>query len=52
MRIVTGSARGTNLQTLEGEEITRPTPAAVKEAVFSSIQFDIEGRNILDIFAG
>ena len=51
MRIVTGSARGTNLQTLEGEEITRPTPAAVKEAVFSSIQFDIEGRNILDIFA-
>ena len=52
MRIVTGSARGTNLQTLEGEEITRPTPAAVKEAIFSSIQFDIEGRNILDIFAG
>lgn len=51
MRIVTGSARGTNLQTLEGD-MTRPTPAAVKEAIFSSIQFDLEGRNMLDLFAG
>ncbi|MGN1095774.1 MAG: 16S rRNA (guanine(966)-N(2))-methyltransferase RsmD [Eubacteriales bacterium] len=51
MRIVTGSARGINLITLEGET-TRPTPAVVKEAIFSSIQFDIEGRTMLDIFAG
>lgn len=36
MRIITGSARGINLKTLEGED-TRPTPERVKEAVFSSI---------------
>lgn len=52
MRIITGSARGTRLATLEGEEITRPTTEKVKEAVFSSIQFDIEGRCVLDLFAG
>lgn len=51
MRIITGSARGIALQTLEGE-VTRPTPAVVKEAIFSSIQFDIEGRTMLDLFAG
>lgn len=51
MRIITGSARGTSLQTLEGE-VTRPTPAVVKEAIFSAIQFDIEGRTMLDLFAG
>jgi 16S rRNA (guanine(966)-N(2))-methyltransferase RsmD len=51
MRIVTGSARGITLQTLEGEA-TRPTPSAVKEAIFSSIQFDLEGRTMLDLFAG
>ncbi len=51
MRIVTGSARGITLQTLEGEA-TRPTPAVVKEAVFSSIQFELEGRTMLDLFAG
>ena len=51
MRIITGSARGINLKTLEGED-TRPTPERVKEAVFSSIQFDIAGKTVLDLFAG
>ena len=51
MRIITGTARGAVLNTLEGET-TRPTPAKVKEALFSSIQFDIEGRSVLDLFAG
>ncbi|MBO4217385.1 MAG: 16S rRNA (guanine(966)-N(2))-methyltransferase RsmD [Clostridia bacterium] len=51
MRIITGSARGTNLLTPEGTD-TRPTPSKVKEALFSSIQFDIEGRTVLDLFAG
>ena len=51
MRIITGSARGIKLKTLEGEA-TRPTAERVKEAVFSKIQFDIEGRSILDLFAG
>lgn len=52
MRIITGSARGITLKTVPGEEIVRPTTQKVKEAIFSAIQFDIEGRRILDLFAG
>ncbi|MBQ2903256.1 MAG: 16S rRNA (guanine(966)-N(2))-methyltransferase RsmD [Clostridia bacterium] len=51
MRVITGSARGMTLRTLEGDN-TRPTSDKVKEAVFSAIQFEIEGRRILDLFAG
>lgn len=51
MRIITGSARGIQLQTLEGE-MTRPTAERAKEALFSMIQFDIEGRSVLDLFGG
>ena len=51
MRIITGSARGRRLVTPEGLDV-RPTPEKVKEALFSALQFDIEGRRILDLFAG
>lgn len=51
MRIITGEARGKKLITLEGEA-TRPTGERVKEALFSMIQFDIEGRRVLDLFGG
>ena len=51
MRVITGTARGRRLKTLEGNDV-RPTTDRVKEAVFSVIQFDIEGRRILDLFAG
>ena len=51
MRIITGSAKGVRLSTLEGEA-TRPTSERVKEAVFSMLQFDIEGRAVLDLFSG
>lgn len=51
MRIITGKAKGIRLETLEGEA-TRPTAERVKEAVFSMIQFDIEGRRVLDLFSG
>lgn len=51
MRVITGSARGKRLGELEGQE-TRPTTDRVKESVFSIIQFDIEGRQVLDLFAG
>ncbi len=51
MRIITGRAKGLRLETLEGET-TRPTAERVKEAVFSMLQFDIEGRRVLDLFAG
>lgn len=51
MRVITGTARGRVLKTLEGEHI-RPTGDRVKEALFSIIQFEIEGRRVLDLFAG
>ena len=51
MRIVTGSAKGKKLVSLEGDA-TRPTSERIKEAIFSSIQFDVEGRRVLDLFAG
>ena len=51
MRVITGSARGRRLKELEGME-TRPTTSKVKEGLFSIIQFDIEGRRVLDLFAG
>lgn len=52
MRIVAGKARGFRLQTLPGEDTTRPTTERVKESVFSMLQFEIEGRTVLDLFAG
>ena len=51
MRVITGSARGRRLKELTGME-TRPTTDKVKESLFSIIQFDIEGRRVLDLFAG
>lgn len=51
MRVITGSARGRKLKTLEGDSV-RPTTDKVKESIFNIIQFDIEGRRILDMFCG
>ena len=51
MRINTGSAKGTRLETLEGND-TRPTSEKVKEAIFSAIQFNVGGRHVLDLFCG
>ena len=51
MRVITGLAKGRRLDELPGLD-TRPTTARVKEGLFSAIQFDIEGRRVLDLFAG
>ena len=51
MHIITGCARGVRLDTLPGEA-TRPTSERAKEAIFSMLQFGLEGRNVLDLFAG
>ncbi|MBE6781861.1 MAG: 16S rRNA (guanine(966)-N(2))-methyltransferase RsmD [Ruminococcaceae bacterium] len=51
MRIISGTAKGRRLQTLPGSDV-RPTSDKVKEGIFSAIQFDIEGRRFLDLFAG
>ena len=51
MRVITGKARGVTLKTPDGLQ-TRPTTDRVKEALFSVIQFDIPGANVLDLFGG
>lgn len=51
MRVITGIARGKRLVTPDGKDV-RPTSDKVKEALFSALQFDIEGRRVLDLFAG
>ena len=51
MRVISGSARGRRLKELQGMD-TRPTTDKVKESLFNIIQFDIEGRRVLDLFAG
>lgn len=51
MRVITGTARGCRLITPEGMDV-RPTGEKVKEGIFSSIQFEIEGAYVLDLFAG
>ena len=52
MRVIAGTARGTKLSALPGEDITRPTVDRVKEAMFSSLQFLLPGARVLDLFAG
>ncbi len=51
MRVITGTARGRKLVTLEGSDV-RPTADRVTEALFSILQFELEGRQVLDLFAG
>ena len=51
MRVITGTARGRRLRTPENYDI-RPTTDNVKESLFNIIQFDVEGRKVLDLFAG
>lgn len=51
MRVISGKARGKKLVSLEGLN-TRPTLDRVKEALFNIIQFDIENKDVLDLFAG
>lgn len=51
MRIISGIARGTKLETLEGLD-TRPTLDRVKESLFSIIQAEIYEANVLDLFSG
>lgn len=51
MRIISGTKRGKKLIALEGEQV-RPTTDRVKEALFDILQFSVENRRFLDLFAG
>ncbi len=51
MRVISGTARGTKLETIEGLN-TRPTTDRVKEAMFSMIHHELYDAEVLDLFAG
>ena len=51
MRVVSGTIRGLKLK-FPKEVLVRPTTEKVKEAIFDSLQFRIEGKSFLDLFAG
>ncbi len=51
MRVISGSARGLKLASLEGEN-TRPTLDRVKEALFSMLTPYLASARVLDLFAG
>ena len=51
MRVIAGTARSVPLKSIEGLA-TRPTTDRVKTSMFNIIQFEIEGREALDLFGG
>jgi 16S rRNA (guanine966-N2)-methyltransferase len=51
MRIISGKSGGMTIDTLDSRD-TRPTTDRVKEAIFNIIQFEINNRTVLDLFAG
>ena len=51
MRVITGLARGRKLKEPAGDSI-RPTSDMIKESIFNIVQFSVEGRRVLDLFAG
>ena len=51
MRVITGIAGGRKLKSPDGDAV-RPTADHVKQAMFNILQFDLEGRRVLDLFGG
>lgn len=51
MRVISGTAKGTILYSLEGN-LTRPTLDRIKEALFNIIQMDLQQSYVLDLFSG
>lgn len=51
MRVISGTARGTKLYSLEGNN-TRPTLDRVKESLFNIIGLTVRDSVVLDLFSG
>lgn len=51
MRVITGEARGRKLKTPANDDV-RPTTDNVKESIFNILRDSVEGRKVLDLFAG
>lgn len=51
MRVISGYLKGKKLFSVKGQTL-RPTSDRVKEAIFDILQDQIQGRKVLDLFAG
>ena len=51
MRVVAGKYRGKPLASPKSNKV-RPTADIVKQALFTKLQFFIEGKSVLDLFSG
>ena len=51
MRVISGTARGNKLYSLEGNN-TRPTLDRVKESLFNIIGLKVRDAVVLDLFSG
>jgi 16S rRNA (guanine966-N2)-methyltransferase len=51
MRIITGTSKGRRLATPKSQAI-RPTSDRVKESIFNILGKEVEGKIVLDLFAG
>ena len=51
MRIIAGTARSRPIKAPKGMD-TRPTLDRVRETVFNILQFDVNGAQVLDLYAG
>ncbi|UWD34462.1 16S rRNA (guanine(966)-N(2))-methyltransferase RsmD [Mesomycoplasma molare] len=51
LRIIAGKLKGRKIEEPD-LNIVRPTTDRVRESIFSSIQFEIEGTKVLDLFSG
>ncbi|WP_033161252.1 16S rRNA (guanine(966)-N(2))-methyltransferase RsmD [[Mycoplasma] collis] len=51
LRIISGTLKNRIIKKVDFS-ITRPTSDRIKEAIFSSIQFDIPDSKVLDLFSG
>ena len=51
MRIIAGLWKGHQLNKLRGREV-RPTTDRIRESWMAALGSDLEGANVLDLFAG
>jgi 16S rRNA (guanine(966)-N(2))-methyltransferase RsmD len=51
MRIISGTSKGRKLATPKGSSV-RPTSDRVKESIFNILRGEVEGKVVLDLFAG
>ena len=51
MRILAGKYKSKKIQTIDNSS-TRPMMSKVREAIFNSLQFVIEDKDVLDLYAG